>query len=135
VKEKSITSIGCAGLVFLCGCFGNVVCGGKIAGERFHQYGFLTPEYPKQIPFDSARWRSAKYGYEGRYAMVESLIKEVRVVGKSRTEIVNLLGPCPDESFTDEVCNYSLAPDGLDTRWLGLKFQDNRVVDYSFWTD
>lgn len=90
------------------------------------------------IPFDRTVWLenpSSQYGHHARYLMVENLLDEHGLVGMSREEVEELLGP-PD---TERVNSYHPHPGWdlgpfdpyweSDTTCLSIRFgPDGRVV-------
>jgi hypothetical protein len=88
-------------------------------------YGWATwPVYPwlGQRPFDPAAWRDAApgRGRDARFWMADDLRRRLR--GKSRAEVVGLLGE-PDR---DTPLSYVLAPMGWFGRWEVLIRLDER---------
>ena len=107
------------------------------------------------IPFDSATWRKAdepvvvaeKDSEEARrlfYAntrarMIDDLTHDQRLVGLTRAEVLDLLGPptgALPKDFEDNEYTYALGPAGLDTTWLTLEFSaGGRVKSFRLWSD
>jgi hypothetical protein len=67
-----------------------------------------------------------------RQRMVADLISKYKLVGMSRAEISELLGPPNDQSQNGESMLYMLGPERsifpIDDEWLELKFESDRVV-------
>jgi hypothetical protein len=79
--------------------------------------------------FDSARWRQGTPDWSGaRYRMMDSLVDDIGIVGKSRSEAANLLGQ-PD--FGDDAkWTYRVGPHGSQFRYLTIDFENDTVIDY-----
>lgn len=91
-------------------------------------------------PFDRDRWIAADLAKRTRADMVDDLVHRHRLVGRTRPEVVALLGPPTDtDKFDDWDMVYVLGPDsnyGIDHEWLVLQLDGTgRVVKYRNWTD
>ncbi|MDB5472202.1 MAG: hypothetical protein JWR84_3762 [Caulobacter sp.] len=84
-------------------------------------------------PFDRAEWLSADVEQRIRVQMVDDLDHRHHLVGKTRAEVVALLGPTTDE-FTDWDLVWYLGPSsgyGIDPEWLVMRLDDaGRVRSY-----
>lgn len=103
------------------------------------QYG--VGEYHSRVEFSSDAWKHEELIPEGvRLTMVDALLADPGVVGRSRSQIDDLLGK-PDETsyFRDYDYVYWLGPErgkiSIDSEWLGLKFRSDVVVEAHILTD
>lgn len=91
--------------------------------------------YKSSIKFESKSWKEAEGKSDSiRINMIDNLIEEYRLVGKSRYEIEELLGkPAKTDYFTEYEYVYWLGPErgfiSIDSAWLGIKFKDNIVTE------
>ena len=88
---------------------------------------FSIPEYP-QIAFDKDSWQR---DHENRWLMADELVESKRLIGRSREQLINLLGK-PDED-RDSVIVYYIGFDkrvmlGIDPRILEIVFHNGKVV-------
>ena len=88
--------------------------------------------------FDSEKWKTADLNSEAnwslRWDMINSLRNNYELVGKSKSEIVDLLGE--PESKTNSTFRYYLgySKKGINTGSLIIKFNaEDRVVDFQVW--
>lgn len=93
-----------------------------------------------RIPFDSQKWKNATlYGTDDtRYRMYEDLIARYKLVGMTKDEIIELLGPESDPAYFKEWdLRYWMGPEpyGIDSVWLVMRIRDGRVVEYKIVTD
>ena len=71
-----------------------------------------------------------------RLEMAHDLIAKKTLLGKTRAEVVGLLGPTTTENLPEWDLDYWLGPNGIDDWWLVLRFDDNgrmtesRIVRY-----
>lgn len=86
--------------------------------------------------FDTAMWQDESLVRHGaRLEMADRLIARGTLVGKSRAEVVGLLGePPPAAYFTNWDLVYWLGPErsyfSVDSEWLVLRLsEDGRVID------
>jgi hypothetical protein len=86
--------------------------------------------------FDPVAWRDESQVQRGvRLGMADRLIARRTLLGKTRAEVVELLGePPPTEYFADWDMVYWLGPErgfiSIDSEWLVLRLaEDGRVVD------
>lgn len=92
--------------------------------------------FPGQA-FDPIAWQDEALVQQGaRLAMADRLVARRSLTGKSRDEVVKLLGePPPTEYFADWDLVYWLGRErgfmSIDSEWLVIKFgPDGRVADY-----
>jgi hypothetical protein len=92
--------------------------------------------------FDSEKWKQVElYGDDDtRLSMYGDLISRHKLIGKSKEEIIDLLGGQSDPAyFKDMDLRYWLGPEGgitgIDSNWLVLKLDNNRIVHYEMVTD
>jgi len=89
------------------------------------------------IAFDSASWRDERSLHDGtRERMADRLVGRHTLQGKTRSEVVSLLGePPPTGYFSDWDLVYFLGPErgfwSIDSEWLVVRFgQDGRVAEF-----
>ena len=80
--------------------------------------------YPR--PFDSTLWKSASGIGDERCNMVSDLLDRVKLVGRTRSEVVALLGE-PHQHGTG-VDHYELCPSLSDIWILEIRWRDGRVA-------
>ena len=90
--------------------------------------------------FDAAAWRAkheASFSDRTRLRMVEDLRQSKRLDGRTRAEVLELLGP-PSSHHGDEL-TWRLGPDrgiGIDSSLLTVRFgSDGRVARHWVWED
>jgi hypothetical protein len=90
-----------------------------------------------RIPFDSDAWKEAdgcEYENPVRFRMVDDLFRRHKIVGLSRPEIEELLGPPTHTNLALQYdYAYRLGPDRasyfrMNVEYLGIIFEENRVV-------
>ena len=93
--------------------------------------------YVPPLPFNASIWRAREDlvsdSLHVRGRMAEGLVSSGALIGKSRDEIVGLLGPPPStDKFRDHDLVYWLCPDrglwGIDSEWLVMDFDEAGVV-------
>ena len=90
------------------------------------------------IRFDPAAWRSAPRNHldDTRHRMLRSLLREHPLVGMTRDDAMELLGPANETPlFPDYDLHYLLGPEfgqiSLERMWLLIKLDDRgRVREY-----
>lgn len=88
-----------------------------------------------RVDFNSTKWKQAEQKDESiRIRMVDDLLSQHNLTGKSRSEIDSLLGtPEKTNYFQDYDYVYWLGPQRglipIDSEWLVIKFKNNIVVD------
>src|SRR5262245_24472150 len=92
--------------------------------------------------FDSATWQDDVQVEKGvRLAMADSLVDRDGLIGKTRNEVLQMLGEqSPEPYFAQWDLRYWLGPErgfiGIDSEWLVLRFgADGRVIENSIVTD
>lgn len=93
-----------------------------------------------RLPFDSAKWKAGNED-EIRIRMVDSLLRKFEFTGKSRTEVVYILGE-PDKTgyFRDYDMVYRLGMErgfiSIDSEWLVIRLDaDGLVKEYGIARD
>ncbi|MFB9077178.1 hypothetical protein ACFFLS_02940 [Flavobacterium procerum] len=106
-------------MLFVCG----LALRGKISGEEF----------------DSQKWKNSDLNLENnwsmRWDMMNSLRNNYKLVGMSKSEIINLLGR-PDGNFsTDNEFKYYLgySKTGINTGSLTISFENEKVTKINVW--
>lgn len=94
---------------------------------------WLQEDQGGELPFDSARWTAAsrREDAEVRGRMVEDLVQSGRLLGLSREQLQDLLGP-PDRSGPTTAIYYLGREPGIpiDSFWLLVHLTlDGRVVN------
>lgn len=96
--------------------------------------------WQRQQHFDSTAWKEAAWKSSvgphshARLAMVDDLLNRYKLIGMTRAQIFDLLGPpSPSESSqSDANYIYYLGPErnfiSIDDEWLDIKFGGDRVV-------
>lgn len=88
------------------------------------------------IPFDRQVWLSTRLYSEdySRYQMRKDLIARFKLIGMSRQEVLDLLGPPSEPEMNSEwQLIYWLSPDcalPIDNNWLKINLTNDRVVVY-----
>jgi hypothetical protein len=90
--------------------------------------GLATPDaFNLPTPFSSARWRASTDRREARCSMVADLTHRVGLVGRTESEITNMLGK-PDEREDASTTAYLLCPSMADIYILELTWGQGRVI-------
>jgi len=98
----------------------------------------FTPDaenYFNRIEFDREQWinwEETETTASLRWNMVHDLTTEHKLLGMTRSEVIELLGP-PDDEFEIKGSIYyylGMAGYGIDTGTLMIKFKDDTVIDY-----
>lgn len=89
--------------------------------------------YIEQTPFDSTEWKKSTHRSDNvKQKMVHDLLKNHKLEGMSVEDIDKLLGKPPvTDYFKDYDYVYWLGPErgmGVDSEWLGIKFQEGKVI-------
>lgn len=101
---------------------------------------------PAGEPFDSNTWKQAQAGQddasiETRFQMAESVVASGLLLGKSRSEVIALLGNSPDSGYFKGSLAYELGPQrssyfAIDSDWLVIQFDgDDQVVEVRIRSD
>ncbi len=122
------------------GVFGVLACV-VVIGGRLLLAQMLSG--PRLLDFDPAKWQAASKP-DGTYKsvrlrMADSFLAGRQPIGKSREQIVALLGEPDDTSyFRTYDMVYYLGPErglGVDSEWLVLKLTEGRVTEARLVTD
>ncbi|MEZ5709928.1 MAG: hypothetical protein R3E02_11140 [Blastomonas sp.] len=94
--------------------------------------GAYTETLPR--PFDSELWKSTDHLGDTRCAMLADLRARIGIEGKTKKELVELLGPDEDESTDGSLSHWHLCPSFLDiwileVRWKNGIAQESWVRD------
>lgn len=92
--------------------------------------GAYTETFPR--PFHSESWIAATgndIDDDRRCAMLTDLRIRVGIVGKTRDEVINLLGEPEDRRREPGTSYWLLCPSFLDIWVLGVRWKDGRAVD------
>lgn len=96
---------------------------------------------PRPIAFDAERWKavSRQSTDNTRYRMHRDLVRKHGLVGMTRAEVVDVLGPpTATNYFREWELVYWMGPEpgfGVDSVWLLMRLEDDRVTEYSVTTD
>jgi hypothetical protein len=94
-------------------------------------------DYQRRLAFDAKAWRekSADAGddWPTRLRMVNSLMDRRLLDGRTRAQVVELLGPADETSkWRDWDLVYHLGPErglfGIDSEWLVIRLDSSRTV-------
>ena len=97
--------------------------------------------YVNQTTFDTVQWKAALDRNDPvKQRMLSSLTTNHRLIGKTKNEIDQLLGKPPTTGYFKEYDYvYWLGPErslfGIDSEWLCLKFENDKVVAVKVLTD
>jgi hypothetical protein len=94
--------------------------------------------YFNRTEFNQEQWKTwveTESAMSLRWNMVHDLTSEYELVGMTRQEIINLLGPPDNENQKFHTSSYYLgmAGFGIDTGSLIIKFKDGKVIKYEIW--
>ena len=103
-------------------------------------YLFLGPvvkDYANRKSFDAMQWKDEKLVNSKdpiRIKMVDNLLNKNKLIGMSKSEVNNLLGIPPKTGyFSNYDYVYWLGPErgflSIDSEWLVIKFENDRVVE------
>jgi hypothetical protein len=107
--------------------FDRIVIASAFAGEKVNLLDF------EPVKWQSARKRDSSY-QSVRLRMADSFLADQKPVGKSRDQIVALLGE-PDDTpyFSNYDMVYYLGPErgfmGIDSEWLVLRLSNNTIIE------
>lgn len=90
--------------------------------------------YAAKYRFDSAIWKATGGDDPARVFMVDDLLRRHPLIGMPRADVEDLLGrPPATDYFRDFEYVYWLGPErgfiAIDSEWLGLKFEQDRVTE------
>ncbi|UNL86825.1 hypothetical protein [Priestia koreensis] len=97
-------------------------------GGAFVLFSMLLPD-----KFDQDRWNNHP---EERVDMVDNLLEEVTLKGKTKSEITTLLGKQDPKAYFKKPTNlvYYLGDErgifSIDSEWLIISFSDKGIVDH-----
>lgn len=99
----------------------------------FFIFGPSMNSYIQEVPFNSEQWKANLETQNSlKQKMVADLLSRFTLVGMSSAEVENLLGKPPQvKYFKDYDYVYWLGPErgmGVDSEWLGIKFNNGVVV-------
>jgi|SRR5690625_29563 len=98
--------------------------------------GFLLKGNISHEKFDSDRWKNwteSETEWSLRWDMMNSLRNDYKLKGMTKNEILELLGE-PELNTNTEFRYYlGYSKRGINTGALTIKFENNKVVDYSVW--
>jgi len=88
----------------------------------------------RPIPFHAERWKAEP---QVRAAMIDDLIADRMLLGKTRAEIEEKLGkPQAPDTIRDGNYIYLISSDGaLDDLWLEVQFENDRVIHVRYYPD
>jgi hypothetical protein len=107
----------------------------------YMRIGPHAEHYILSIAFDSKVWKQAENTNDTvRSFMVDDLLSSRQLVGMSRAEIDSLLGVPPNTPFfSDYQYVYWLGRERsfiqIDSEWLGIRFENDRVVETKLLND
>ena len=90
--------------------------------------------YVNQTPFDSKKWQAKSVDQNTiKQKMVNDLLSKYQLIGMTKPDINKLLGiPQQTGYFKDYDYVYWLGPErsafGIDSEWLGIKFEKDVVT-------
>ena len=98
--------------------------------------GFALKGRVTHEKFDSEKWKNwteSETEWSLRWDMMNSLRNNYDLTGMSKNEILKLLGE--PESKTENECGYYLgfSKRGINTGRLTIKFDNDKVTDFSVW--
>ena len=87
--------------------------------------------YTEAIPrlFDSAKWKSADDWGDTRCAMLTDLRVRVGIEGKTKQELIELLGPDESEGTNADLGHWHLCPSFMDVWILEVRWKDGVAQD------
>jgi hypothetical protein len=99
--------------------------------------GPVVNDYANRMPFDALKWQNEELVNSTnpiRTRMVDDLLKKYNLVGMPKVKLNDLLGtPSKTSYFSDYDYVYWLGPErgfiSIDSEWLAIKFEDDRVIE------
>ena len=88
--------------------------------------GAHTEAFPR--PFDSRSWKAADPWADTRCGMILDLRHRVGIVGKTRVEIIDLLGRPDDEDSERSMDHWHLCPSFMDVWILEVRWENDTAV-------
>ncbi|BAO56056.1 hypothetical protein [Nonlabens marinus] len=99
--------------------------------------GFVLKGNITHEKFDSEKWKNwteSESEWSLRWDMMNSLRNNYELKGKSKTEIIELLGKPDSEVKTDFKYYLGMSKRGINTGSLTIEFNENGIVtDFSVW--
>jgi len=92
--------------------------------------------YFSRTQFDSEKWKNweeTEFSMQLRWHMTHDLVSNHDLVGKSVSEILDLLGEPEGKSKSEFRYFLGHSGHGIDTGTLFLKIENNKVVSYQVW--
>ncbi|MGB3738664.1 MAG: hypothetical protein WA948_04855 [Pontixanthobacter sp.] len=89
--------------------------------------GAYTEALPR--PFNSSKWKSVDHWEDTRCAMLVDLRTRFGIEGKTREEVVELLGPDENESTNGNLSYWHLCPSFMDVWILEVRWKDGVARD------
>lgn len=108
---------------------------GYILLISFLLFGPKITSYADRTSFEVTQWKSHLESQDPiKLRMVDDLLSRYRLIGMNTEEIAELIGvPPKTDYFKDYDYVYWLGPErnafGIDSEWLGLKFQNGKVIN------
>ncbi len=108
-----------------------------VATFSFLFMGPIVSDYSQRLSFDSQAWKASLADNQSedpiRLRMVDDLLRKHRLIGLSRSEVLDFLGqPPPTDKFSDWDLVYWLGPErglfSIDSEWLVIRFGKNGKV-------
>jgi hypothetical protein len=97
-----------------------LLCGISLRGKITHE------------KFDSAKWKNSDLNLEEnwslRWDMMNSLRNDYNLVGKTKNEIINLLGDSREKSKTEMVYGLGYTGNGINAGVLTISFNQKGIV-------
>jgi hypothetical protein len=100
-----------------------------------------TPYTDKDpLPFTREAWLSGAHDWHGsRFLMIEDLTSKHPLIGMTRTQVLDLLGPMQAGDYPGFGDCYYLGPEdhpfGVDNAWLVLTFENDVLQGWQLATD
>ena len=99
--------------------------------------GFVLKGNITHEKFDSEKWKNwteSESEWSLRWDMMNSLRNNYELKGKSKTEIIELLGKPDSKTKTDFRYYLGMSKRGINTGSLTIEFNENGIVtDFSVW--
>jgi hypothetical protein len=89
--------------------------------------GAYTEALPRS--FNSAKWKSADHWGDIRCAMLADLRTRIGIEGKSKNELVELLGPDENETSDTNLSHWHLCPSFMDVWILEIRWEEGFARD------
>ena len=121
-------------------CAGLLICAVHQLHHPNSAFGFGN-SFSSEMPFDSKKWKEVNLyvGEDTRYRMHKDLLRKYKLIGMSKEEVLDLLGPQSSPTrFPEWDLRYWMGPEpgiGIDSIWLVIKLKDDKVIDYKVVTD